>query len=186
MNNFKPKVTEIDNVYKFECGDHIYTYRIANKKEYSNEEFLNILLRSKRTSDYYNEPCTMDNDIDGWLVMFPRIEEDDCKFLNSVKVILKHTESDEKKQFINRLLNKCLIIDKEPVLLNGPESDPNKVNFLNIKEFGSYHIDNHKLKDIYRDTINYAAHQYVMNRLNHQGVYSKKEHEEIESLAKID
>ena len=172
-------------VYEFDCGDHIYTYRIRNKKSYTNQEFLNILLRSHKTSDYYNEPCTMANDIDGWLVMFPRMEEVDSQFLSNVKVILEHTKSEEKKQLINKILNECLIIDKEPVLLNGKESDPKKINFLNTKEFGSYHIDNHKLKDIYRDTINYSAHQYI-KKFNYNGHYSEKENSEMEILAKLD
>ena len=168
---------EINGVYTFECGEDVYTYRTKNKREYSNEEFLNFLLSSHKTYNYYNEPCTMWNDYDGFLVMFPRDERADKKFLSNVILILEHTKSKEKQEIINKILNDCLIIDKEPEL-----RDPTKkADFFNVKNFGEYHIDRYKLKDIYRDAINYGAHKYI-KKFNYKNHYDKQEKQEIDLL----
>ena len=176
---------EDNGKYWFECDDHTYTYRTRNNRKYSNQEFMNILLTSHKTYDYYNEPCTMWNDYDGNLVMFPREEKEDDKFFKSVSIILEHTSNEEKKQLINDILNNCLVIDKEPVLLgNGKISDRN-VDFTNVKNYGSYHIDRYKLPETYRDAINYAAHKYI-KEYNYKNHYSAEDEKDLELLTKLD
>ena len=148
-------------IYKFECGEETYTYKTENNREYTNEEFVNILNTSHSNWMYYKEPCTMWNDPDGLLVMKPRNEESDNNFLNNVRIILKYTKSEEKKQLINKILNKCLIIDEEPKLKDGYKLDDADIYFDKTESFGKYHIDQFKLKSIYRDAINMAVHKYI-------------------------
>ena len=174
---------EKNGVYKFECGEETYTYRTRNLREYSNEEFMNLLKTSHTNFMYYQEPCTMWNDPDGNLVSFPRNEKNDEDFLFNVKTILVHTENEEKKKLINRILNDCFVVDKEPKLKDGFKLDDKNLTFLETKKFGAYHIDRYALKDIYRDTINFISHRYI-KEFNNKSHYTSKEEENINLLLK--
>ena len=171
---------EINGVYYFECGDEVYTYRTQNNKEYSNTELKNIIINSFANGCYYNEPCTMWNDPDGNLVMFPRNEKSDKDFLSNALIILKHTKSESKKQLINKILNECLIVDEEPILKQNISLNENEVHFDKVENFGTYHIDRYKLKDIYRDAINCSVHKYI--KKYSKSHYNENEEKEIQLL----
>jgi len=162
---------EINGVYTFECDDHTYAYRTMNVRKYSNQEFMNILRTSHKTFDYYK-------------AMFPREEAADWKFLENVRIILKYTKSEQKKELINDILNNCLIIDEEPTLLGDKKLFDENVYFTNVKERGSYHIDRCKLHSFYRDAINYVAHKYI-KEYNSKNHYTDKEEKNLELLAKL-
>ena len=178
--------TEKNGVYRFECGKEIYEYRTENKREYTNEEFVKFIKGSLNNSSYYNEPSTTYNDYDGDLIMYPRNSNEDKKFLDSVLVILEHTKSNEKRELINKILNKCLIIDEEPTYKSDADNsyEYNKLSY-NLKEVGLCHIDRYALNDIYRDSINYAAHKYI-KKYNWKGHYNKEEEKSMELLIKLD
>ena len=175
---------EINGVYKFECGEETYTYRTSNKRVYTNQEFINIFKISFANYMYYKEPCTMWNDPDGWLVHFPRIEEQDKGFLRNVKIILENTKNQQKKQLINKILNDCFIVDEEPVLHDGIKLDDPEITFLDAKEFGEYHIDQYKLNKIYRDAINFSVHKYI--KKYSKSHYNKNEEENMNLLLNED
>ena len=161
------------DVYRFKLGKDVYTYRTQNTQLYSNEDFVNFLQHSSMTSGYYKEPSTIYNDYDGELVMFPRRKQEDKSFLSDVQLVLTHTKSEKLKQFINKCLNKCLIIDKQPVLKDAKFG----YNYSNIKQLGKYHIDVYGLDKLHKNTISLAAHKIKARR----GSESNKK-EEIATL----
>lgn len=172
---------EENGVYTFKCGRYIYTYRTKNEREYTNNELMNIIKSSWANWKYYEEPSTTYNDIDGWFETFPRNKKNDEAFLKNVKIILENTQSDDKKQLINKILNKCLVVDKEPKLKDGSKLDDVNLDLSHIEKMGKYHIDQYKLDDIYRSAINFSVHQYI-KKLNFDGRYSDKENKELELL----
>lgn len=173
-------------VYKFKCGEDTYTYKTENDKKYTNEEFINIYRYSSANWMYYKEPCTMWNDPDGMLVHFPRNEHNDHEFFHNVMLILEKSQNEEKKQLINKILNECFIVDKEPTFVEGYDLKNIPIlDFLKVKEMGDYHIDQFKLKDIYRDTINFVAHKYI-KKFNYDGHYNKTEEKNMDLLLSDD
>lgn len=183
MSNSVPK--EINGVYEFNSGKGIYKFRIKNTKKYTNEEFMNIYKMSSANRMYYGEPCTIYNDPDGNLHSFPRNMKNDKLFLQNVLIILEKTKIEEKKQLINNILNECFIVDKEPELKEGIKLSDANLNFTNSNNRGKYHIDQFKLKDIYRDAINCVAHKYI-KKYNHDGHYNKTEEKNIDLLLNED
>ena len=169
-----------DNVYRFKCGGEVYEYKTCNSRKYTNKEFMLCYLFGFTKYGYYHEPCTMENDYDGWLVMFPRSEDNDKEFLKNVKIILENTKSNKVRKIINKILNHCFIIDKEPVIEGDVFMSRKRLNMQAIKEWGEYHIDGHRLKDYYRDTINFSAHKYI--KKYYKDHYDEEEQDEINTL----
>ncbi|MBQ0017380.1 MAG: hypothetical protein KBT30_01965, partial [Clostridiales bacterium] len=126
---------QIGNRYIFRCGEDVYEYNISNNKKYSNEEFMKMVKFSFTSDSYYGEPCTMYNDPDGGLVMSPREKHEDERFLDSIRIILEHTKNEKKKTLLNSILNKCLIIDKEPTFKKSNKDDKD-LDLSDVKEFG--------------------------------------------------
>ena len=155
---------EKDGVYVFEYGEKTYTYRTKNRRQYTNQEFMNIFKTAFENDLYYNEPCTVWNDLDGYLAAFPRNKNEDYKFMKNVKFILENVKSEEKKQVINNILNKCFIVDEEPKLKDGYSLHSKEITLTETKEFGAYHIDNNELDEYHRDLINFVAHKYGKNK----------------------
>ena len=169
-----------NNVYRFKCGNKVYEYKKCNSKKYTNKQFMLCYIFGFAKYDYYNEPCTMENDYDGWLVMFPRSENNDKEFLENVKIILDNTKSVKVRKIINKILNRCFILDKEPVI-EGEIFLPNHVlNMQAVKGWAEYHIDQYSLPNYYRDAINFSAHKYI--KKYHKDHYSEEEKDEIDIL----
>ena len=164
-----------NEVYEFQLGERTYSYRKKNKRLYSNEEFANFLQNAGLTSGYYNEPCTIWNDYDGDLVLFPRNALEDRVFLWNVQLVLKHTKSAEQAQLLNKILNESLIIDEEPVLKDA------KLGYTasNLSNPGSCHVDVYKINRSYIDSINLSARKIQL------GKSKSEEKKEIAILEKI-
>lgn len=73
------------------------------------------------------------------------------------------------------------MVDKEPILEDGFSLNDQSIDFTKTKDMGKFHIDQHELKDIYRDTINFVAHKYI-KKYNFDGHYNKNEEKNMEIL----
>ena len=135
-----------------------HKYKDENSRHYTNAEIVKYCIGSFLTYEYYHEPCTMSNDPDGWLVIFPRDEIADKRFVENVEFMIRKEKNAKKLEKLNEILNKGLIFDKEPVYDKNNDSPfP--------KEWGEYHIDQHKIPNEMKDALNSYVNKYFKSML---------------------
>lgn len=126
-----------------------------------NNGVLSFLLDNCVICENYYRPSKI-LDYDKELNEYPRVKEEDERFIKNALFILGHTKNEKKLEVINKLLNRCVVFDTMPVLGNSGSSYKDGI----IGKFHIIHVgdecedgtlNKNGLKDFERDAVNYSA-----------------------------
>ena len=128
--------------YKFKPSLKIF--KTQNNRTYTNQELIVFTENSSICDPYYEIAFA---NATNWYLDPSFKKHQDENFVKSAVYLLYNTKNENKLNLVNKILNDCLIFDIEP------EFNHKENQLL----WGSYHINQEKLDNVYREAINYSA-----------------------------